>query len=191
MPLPEPGLLPDELVKTIARTLRDARVPHAFGGALALVYWSEPRGTTDIDINIFLPASEAERVFEAAAAVGVVASAAQRTETLAREQVRLDWSGTYVDLFFAYDPFHESCRERAVDVDFFGETLSVLSAEDIVLFKTLFNRPKDWIDIEQLLAVQGPALDEAYARDWIARMLAPDDSARQHLEQLLADARSL
>jgi hypothetical protein len=93
---------------------------------------------------------------------------------------------SFIDLFFAYDPFHDSCRARAVPVDFYGEPLSVLSAEDIVLFKTLFNRPKDWPDIEQLLAVQGRGFDAGYARRWVAEMLPPDDSARKRLELLLA-----
>ena len=33
-----------------------ARFPHAFGGALALAYYAEPRATIDIDLNVFVPA---------------------------------------------------------------------------------------------------------------------------------------
>jgi hypothetical protein len=32
-----------------------ADVPHAFGGALALAYYAEPRATVDIDLNVFVP----------------------------------------------------------------------------------------------------------------------------------------
>jgi len=28
-------------------------LPHAFGGALALAYYAEPRATVDIDVNVF------------------------------------------------------------------------------------------------------------------------------------------
>ena len=39
--------------------LTSAALPYAFGGALALAFHTgEPRGTRDIDVNIFLPASE-------------------------------------------------------------------------------------------------------------------------------------
>jgi hypothetical protein len=39
-----------------------AEIPHAFGGALALAYYAEPRATVDIDINVFIPATEARRL---------------------------------------------------------------------------------------------------------------------------------
>ena len=32
-----------------------AKIPHAFGGALALAYYAEPRATIDIDLNLFIP----------------------------------------------------------------------------------------------------------------------------------------
>jgi hypothetical protein len=35
--------------------LDDAGLPHAFGGAIALAYCTlEPRGTRDIDVNVFI-----------------------------------------------------------------------------------------------------------------------------------------
>ena len=46
--------------------LADAAVPHAFGGALALAFHTaEPRGTRDIDLNLFVPAADARAVLEA------------------------------------------------------------------------------------------------------------------------------
>jgi len=185
MPLPDRGLLPDEKVAELAVLFERAGIPHAFGGAIALVYWSEPRGTVDIDINVFLPATEFSRVFSTLNGHGIATTPAMEKEAIDREQVRVDWGGTPVDLFFAYDPFHDSCNERSVVVDFYSQPIRVLAAEDIVIFKTLYNRPKDWPDVEQLLAIQGRQLDVAYVRDWIGRMLAAGDSARTRLEALL------
>lgn len=185
MPLPDRSLLPDAKVAELAVLFAHARIPHAFGGAIALVYWSEPRGTVDIDINVFLPATEFSGVFSALNGHGIATTPAMEKEAIDREQVRVDWDGTPIDLFFAYDPFHDSCNGRSVAVDFYGEPIRVLTAEDIVIFKTLYNRPKDWPDIEQLLAVQRRDLDAAYVRAWIDRMLPPGDSARSRLEALL------
>lgn len=112
-------------------------------------------------------------------------SEAAEREVADTDQVRLAWGGTPVDLFFAYDPLHASCRERSVVVDFFGQPIRVLSAEDIVIFKTLYNRPKDWLDIEQVLAIQAERFDGAYVRAWMGRILPTADSARQRLERLL------
>ncbi|MBA4179250.1 MAG: hypothetical protein C0506_01540 [Anaerolinea sp.] len=186
MPLPDRGLLPDQKVAQLAVLFEHAGIPHAFGGAMALVYWSEPRGTVDIDINVFLPAMEYARVFSTLNGHGIATTPEMEKEAIGREQVRIDWGGTPIDLFFAYDRFHDSCNERSVVVDFYGQPIRVLAAEDIVIFKALYNRPKDWPDIEQLLAVQGPAFDAGYVRDWIGRMLPAADSARNRLETLLS-----
>ena len=182
---PIEGLVPAQKLRGLATALTDAGIPHAFGGAIALGYASEPRGTLDLDINIFLAVREVPRVFALLGSHGIATSPELEREAITREQVRLDWEGTAVDLFFAYDPLHHSCELRARTVGFSGQPIRVLSGEDIVLFKTLYNRPKDWPDIEQLLAVQGPNLDAAYVRDWIGRMLPAADSARTRLEALL------
>ena len=140
----------------------------------------------DIDVNIFLPVGDVARVFSALNRHNIVTAAELQKEVADREQVRIDWDGTPIDLFFAYDPFHDSCDRRAVIVDFFGHPIRVLSAEDIVIFKTLYNRPKDWPDVEQLLGAQATQFDAEYVCAWIGDMLPTDDSARTRLEALLA-----
>jgi hypothetical protein len=51
------------LVEKILRLddrLAAEHVPHAFGGALALAYYTEdPRGTDDIDLNVFVAVERA------------------------------------------------------------------------------------------------------------------------------------
>ena len=42
-----------EKVLLIEEGLRQRRIPHAFGGALALAYYATPRATIDIDVNVF------------------------------------------------------------------------------------------------------------------------------------------
>ena len=38
----------------VAKIFRDANIPYAIGGALACGVWSVPRGTMDVDINVFV-----------------------------------------------------------------------------------------------------------------------------------------
>jgi hypothetical protein len=46
--------------------LSRAKLPHAFGGAIALAYCTEePRGTRDLDVNVFVDPSRSKEVFEA------------------------------------------------------------------------------------------------------------------------------
>ena len=57
--------LVDRIV-AICDALDASRLPWALGGALALAYATEePRGTRDIDVNVFVPATDASTVFAA------------------------------------------------------------------------------------------------------------------------------
>ena len=71
-------LLLDTKVMRIAQALEQARIPYAFGGAIALAYYAAPRGTEDIDVNVFLKAEEAGRCLEALERLGIVSPAADR-----------------------------------------------------------------------------------------------------------------
>jgi hypothetical protein len=45
-----------ERLLAVHEALDQAELPHAFGGAIALGYCVvEPRGTRDLDVNVFLP----------------------------------------------------------------------------------------------------------------------------------------
>lgn len=67
------------------------------------------------------------------------------------EQVRVRWEGTPIDLFFAYDALHRSSMERRRRVDFYGDPIHVLSAEDLIVYKATFDRSKDWDDIAGMI----------------------------------------
>ncbi|MDA8116882.1 MAG: hypothetical protein M0000_05725 [Actinomycetota bacterium] len=139
-------------IVAIHESLEAAQIPHAFGGAIALAYHTlHPRATSDIDVNVALPAVEAERVFRAMPAqvrwTGQLVRVAQ-----ARDEVRLRWmrSGS-VDLFFAKDDYYQLVEGRKELYRFAGTSIPVISATDLTVFKTLFNRPQDWVDIAEML----------------------------------------
>ncbi|MGI8926671.1 MAG: hypothetical protein ACR2HN_08510 [Tepidiformaceae bacterium] len=166
----------------LVRRLTECGIEHAIGGAMAAAYWGIPRGTADIDVNIFLDQSEGASALACLAPLGIRPEQADALASLERQgQVRLAWEETPVDLFFAYHAFHQSCRARAVEVPLDDHQITILSAEDLVIFKVLFNRPRDWGDIEQILDVQGEAFDAAYAFRWLDEILGAEDSARARL----------
>jgi hypothetical protein len=180
-------MLLDEKVALLARTLAEAGVPHAFGGAIALAYYATPRGTRDVDINVFLPTSAFDRVLAALLRIGVEPPTPHMRRTLERdEQVRLDWDGTPLDLFFSYNELHDACLERQRKVPFGGERLTILSPEDLAIFKVLFARDKDWRDLREMLFAQGPDLDTSIVIDWLLRILAADDERLARFRALVA-----
>jgi hypothetical protein len=177
----EPSL-PEKLV-AIHERLSRAKTPHAFGGALALAYYAEPRATIDIDLNLFVSPSSYTSVERDLAELGVDDGA--DPAVVERDgQCRLRWGDTPVDLFFAYDDLHEAMR-RAVRREPFGATtIPILAPEHLLVCKTIFNRPKDWIDIEQML-VCVEDLDTGEIRAWLERIVGSDDPRSERFEQML------
>ncbi|HEX8647111.1 MAG TPA: nucleotidyl transferase AbiEii/AbiGii toxin family protein [Thermoleophilaceae bacterium] len=143
--------LPERLV-ALHRALTRRRIPHAFGGAIALAYWTlEPRGTRDIDVNVFVDSGRAERVLRALP--DGVAQPEGTAEAIARDgQIRLWWDDTPVDLFFDYVPVHEEAARNRRTVPFEGTRIPVLGPTELAVFKAMFDRTRDWADVEAMAA---------------------------------------
>lgn len=163
----------DTKIMKIAQALEKARVPYAFGGAIALAYYAAPRGTEDIDINVFVKETQAGRCLKTLHHLGIVDSSTSRDSS--HNQVILFWEHTSIHLFFSYDPFHESCKARARRVPFGDGEIWVLSAEDIAIFKTLYDRPKDCAEVREILLCMGEQMDVAYTLAWLERLLGTED----------------
>ena len=65
----EPSL-PDKVV-ALHHALEHGGIAHAFGGALALAYYAEPRTTVDVDVNVFVTADHADDIAAVLAPLGV------------------------------------------------------------------------------------------------------------------------
>ena len=173
--------LPERVV-AVDRAL--AGVPHAFGGALALAYWAEPRATIDIDVNVFVPSDRRDEVLGPLAALGV--DTGEAPAAIARDgQARVWWDGTPIDLFFSYDAFHDAADRAAVEVPFADTTIRVLSAEHLAVCKAVFDRPKDWVDIEAMVQL-GTRLDVAEVLRWVGRVAGDTDPRYDRVAALLA-----
>lgn len=148
-------------------------VPHAFGGALALaLHVEQPRGTADIDVNISVPTEQAADVLRhLPAEVEHDASSVARID--ADGQVRLWWGRTPLDLFFPQHLLHQVVAGRVVTMPLGSGAIPVLSATDLTIFKALFDRTKDWADIEEMLAFGSPDVAEALA--WLTEIVGADD----------------
>jgi hypothetical protein len=174
-----------EKVTLIHHALEAARIPHAIGGALALAYYAEPRATIDVDINVFVPTDRWPDIREALAPLGIDVEV--DVEHLNRDgQVRLWWDRNPVDLFFSYDPFHDAMRRNARKVPFNQGTIPILSPEHLAVCKAMFDRPKDWLDIEQILVATDP-LDMSEIEDWLERMVGKENPRIDKLAEVKAE----
>jgi hypothetical protein len=169
-----------ELLLSVHDALDRAHIPHALGGAIALAYCTlDPRGTRDLDFNVFAGPERAREVL-AALPEGIEVSG-ERLERLERDgQVRLRSGIAPVDLFLNVLPFHDYVGEHVRRVPFEGRTIPVLSCTALVVFKAMFDRTRDWADIEAMVEAQ--SFDPNQASHWIGEMLGDD----RRIDQLAA-----
>jgi hypothetical protein len=171
-----------EKLFTIHDSLTEAGLAHAFGGAIALAYCvEEPRGTRDLDVNIFIDASEAESAL--ASLPGGVRVRKKDIAKVKRDgQARLDWDGTPIDVFLNNIPLHDAVAAAVVWVRLEGRDIPVLDCASLTIFKAFFDRTKDWADIEAI-AIATPE-DIEGAAETIADLVGEDDPAVQKLKAL-------
>lgn len=171
-----------EKVVALHEALDNAGLPHAFGGALALGWCThDPRGTSDIDVNVFV-APDAAEIVVAAMPAGVLCPP-ERLELLRRDgQVRLRWDLVPVDIFLNTTSFHAQAAARAHVEPFAGAAIPFLACADLAVFKVFFNRTRDWADLEDMATAK--TIDHAELRRVVAELLGAEDERLTRLDGL-------
>jgi len=153
-----------ELVLEVHDHLRAGDIDHAFGGALALAYYAEPRGTADVDVNVFVPFASAGDVVAGFGSLGLhaVAPAQQWVPVAGVTLARLGDPIT-LDLFFSVGEHYDEIARRKRRFPFAseGRKLPFLSVEDLAMFKLSFGRDQDWVDLRRLVSAH-PEVDLSY-----------------------------
>lgn len=175
-----------EKLHAIDDALTRAGLRHAFGGAIALAYCTEePRGTRDLDVNVFTPAQRAGEVV-----AGLPEEVAHDDNDLAvlveTGQTRLWWDDTPIDLFLNNVPYHDEVAMEIRWVPLAGRDVPILSCESLVVFKALFNRTKDWADIEQVAAVDAGIVSRA--SQTVAGLVGENDAVVGRLTDVVRGA---
>lgn len=162
--------------------LTDAGAAHAFGGAIALAYCvEEPRGTRDLDVNIFVDASQAKSILSALPK-GIRVRRKEIEQVERGGQARLDWDGTPVDVFLNSLPLHDAVAAAVIWVPLEGRDVPVLDCASLAVFKAFFDRTRDWADLESIAAATPEDIEVAAAT--IADLVGPEDPAVQRLAAL-------
>ncbi len=164
--------------------LDSLRVTHQFGGAIALAWYRNPRATTDIDLNVTIPPADAAPVLGALTHLGVSVSDSDRAAIARDGQARLDWDGSHLDMFFATLDFHREMARRSRLAELGPVRIPILCPEHLIVCKAVFDRPKDWVDIEEVIA-WGTEVDRQEAMRWIEEILGSGSEQYARLDALL------
>ncbi len=165
------------LIVTVHQQLDAAEISHAFGGALSLGYAAEPRGTKDIDVNVFVAPERLPDVEFALSSIGFRRRIeAGDAEVVPAAGVRFEHvtEPFPIDVFCSIDDRYREIEGR-VTTHPFGrndEVLPFLSPEDLCVFKLAFNRPKDWLDLAEITRAR-PDLDVDVIEDLVVALHGP------------------
>jgi hypothetical protein len=164
----------------------------SYGGAIAYNYFGPPRLTQDVDVLVLVPDTKFPPLLERMSSAGFSAANGKPIDL---RDVLGDWRsnahlavfsyrGVRVEVFGPWHPFHHEVLRRSPERDLAGRRIRIHAPEDLIVFKKIFDRPKDLQDIRAMLLSNQGMLDlERIKRD--ARGLLSAESYRE-LEELLA-----
>lgn len=177
-----------EAVASLQERLQRAGIPSAVIGGLALSIWGEPRATRDVDVRVLLGREEAARLVMLLADT-YVPLADDPLETLQKMGFLFvqDPAGVRLDLLLADTEFDREVVRRARPIEVASDrVVYVCSAEDLLIYKLISTRPRDYEDAVSIIHRQGDSLDDQYVEHWLRQFeRALDDST------LLAEYRRL
>lgn len=148
-------------LQRIAFSLDQLGVPYAIIGGVAVSIQSVPRYTEDIDAVIWFGEDGWQNLLESLKQHGFVPRAADPIQFAQRNRLLLltDSNSVQIDIAFGALPFEEELVKTAKAVELSdGFRLKVASPEALVLMKAIAWRPKDQLDIRDLVSVN-PHLD--------------------------------
>jgi hypothetical protein len=182
-----------DAARSIADALEQSGLSYAIGGALALAIAGVPRGTADVDVNVFVAEPRVPEAIAVLATLGIEIPESAIEDARVRGMFVGRWSGMRIDVFLpSIDFAFEAERTRVRVTDDTGWSGWFLSAEALAVFKLLFFRGKDLVDLERLVAVR-PELDAGYVRRALVGMMGEDDERTQRWDAIVrrfAPARS-
>lgn len=165
------NLLTVTLAAVIA-TLNRHQYRYALVGGLAVSMLAEPRATVDIDVCALLATDEYPRLFARLreALPGLIVHPQpmcfarvdihRAVHLVAPREIIIDFVAPHDTDFTA------AAMQRSGMVELAGQSLAVLSPEDLIVLKSWAGRPQDDLDIAALRERYAAGLDADYLRCW-------------------------
>jgi hypothetical protein len=73
---------PSDVAEHLAKALSERGYEYALGGAIALGFWAQPRGTMDVDLTLFLPLHKPSEVVWALREIGCDVNASEAVASI-------------------------------------------------------------------------------------------------------------
>jgi hypothetical protein len=179
-----------QVAEELAARLEVAGCEYALGGAIALGFWAEARGTLDVDVTLYLPLDDSAGCTHLLEQIGCHFDQ-RRTEEMLNEhsfcQVQL--LGLRLDVFLPMSRFYEAAKTRRREVPIGNRRAYIWDAETLCVFKMMFFRQKDLVDIQSILHSQGTSLDREWVEKSLLELYGQRDPRLSRWRELAAEAQ--
>ena len=174
---------PSACLLEVIRILDRLGIRYALGGSMASSIHGKPRFTHDADLSADLPMEKVQAFLDS---LDVAYYLSRDAVMLAIQEhgsfnIIHTSSGFKLDVFLCVKTeFENAMYARRQQASVGGETVFVMSAEDILLYKLDWFRrggeisDRQWSDILGVLQVQGNRLDQTYLETWAASLGVAD-----------------
>jgi Nucleotidyl transferase of unknown function (DUF2204) len=185
------GLL--EALRALAAALRQIKAPGMIIGGIAVIARGVPRLTVDADATVWGEEIGLDDLVEILGRHQIVPRIKDALDFARRRQVLLlrhDPTGTPIEVSIAWLPFEKEALEKATPVRFAGIEIPVVSAEDLVIYKTLAWRDQDRSDVERLMVVHSKTMNLERIRSFVEQFaqILEDPQRTQEFDQLVQRA---
>jgi len=144
-----------KLLIKINKFLKRKKIPYMIIGGQAVLIYSEPRFTRDIDITFILEIDKIEWFIKELRKVGIYPipenpeSFVKKTMVLPCEDRNTKFR---IDFILAFTPYEiQAIKKRSKKVKIQNEFINFVSPEDLIIHKIFSNRPKDIEDVQNIL----------------------------------------
>jgi hypothetical protein len=166
-------------LRQVWATLAVLKIDVALMGGIAVAAWKHVRNTRDVDLLVGVRRSEADKLLQCLKEAGFKLLRQPPFLTIGESYILQSSfvpAGKFldirIDLFLAESEYEQVALSRRVEMKFPGldDTVSILSCEDLILFKLSAGRILDRSDCAYLLRFNRETLDLAYLWDWAEKL---------------------
>jgi len=178
-----------QALRELTGMLDSLSVPYAVMGGMAVRVHGIPRPTHDVDFTIALRRERLPDLFALVIDAGYSVAEPHLQGwvdnvagmPLVKIRMHMEDHGIDIDIFLAESEFQKSLVARRQRETLEGHPIWFVTPEDLVLLKLIAGRPRDFVDVQDVLFTQGE-LDNAYLRRWAGSLGVAD-----RLEQALRE----
>ncbi len=181
----------EQALLNIIDVLDSEGIPYAVMGGLAVRVYSIPRATQDVDLTIQIKRDKLDHLrdalYEQGCSIPPVYDSGWLDKVpgmpLFKVKRHIQEHSIDIDIFVAESPFQVEMLRRRQPLEISGRKVFLVSPEDLLLLKLVAGRPRDKIDVQDMLFTLGE-LDNDYLSAW-----AKELGVVKQLEDALRDSQ--